>query len=80
MNKSIYGFVQAERKFYVLLKTYLKKKLVFNFQSDTLLLTNDKKNILLRIYIDDIIVVSMENVIKDFIKSIKQKFTIKYTE
>lgn len=77
LNRSIYGLVQAARKFFDMLRTYLKKRMeMTNCQSDKCLFKNQENSLFIGVYVDDLLLVGQKNKISEFIGFIKNKFTI----
>ena len=56
LNRSIYGVVQAARKFFVKLETYLKSMGLINCHYEQCLFRNSDMSLVVGVYVDDLLI------------------------
>ena len=77
LQKSIYGLTESARVFYKVLIEYLKENMGFKcFMDDPCLLAANE--IMIGIYVDDIIIIGVKESIESLILGLKKRFTIKH--
>ena len=73
LNSALYGLVQAARVFYKTIKNYLINELRFVVCiSDSCIFV--KRNIILGLYVDDILIVGSDQAVRDFTGEFVKKF------
>ena len=81
LNKSIYGLVQEAQQFYKTIILFLEKDLGLERSiSDPCLLASKERDIIIRLYIDDLLITGEKEKIVIFVKDIKERFTVRIIE
>ena len=79
LNAALYGLVQASRIFYKTMRTYLVKHLGFTeCKSEPCILKHH--NIIIRLYVDDILIIGEETTIETFTTQIEKRFNIRKSD
>ena len=73
LNSAIYGLTQASRVFYQTMRSFLVKEMKFRVcKSDACVLV--KENIIIGLYVDDIIITGENEVVEDFTEVFGKKY------
>ena len=79
LNAALYGFSQALRAFYLKLRVYLVQELNYKVcPSEPCLIINEE--IILGMYVDDILVIWSDHAVSSFLKYIKKGFKVREFE